>query len=316
MSFSEQELQRHCQTIINSRRAKGKIVILCEGGDNQVLKGRPSASSYRQLGKLPDANFYSACVPTWWNQGKPEFFVCGDKENVINTYFKLKKMHEFESADSYLDINKLFAIIDLDLQPAYPFENYPIANSEQLFNTLYQKNSPQLENIKKNPIFITGLIYKEAYFFTPDLQTLFDNYTHPILFNEQPIQLNSLYQLMVNSLATDKNISVNFKIVCNRIHYLNELDFTDINTLQQSWLQTFNLASQEEKTQLIYALLSIHQVKDYWKAIKSNETEIIEERFKEQLTLAIGNFYAKLDRHSQHHLPSFFNALSTMPEHT
>jgi hypothetical protein len=80
--------------------------------------------------------------------------------------------------------------------------------------------------------------------------------------------------------------------------------------LQHSWLSAFNLATNEQKTQLIYALLSIHQVKDYWKTIKSNENEILEERFKEQLTLAIGNFYAKLDRHSEHHLPSFFNALS------
>lgn len=305
MSFSEQELQRHCETIIKSRRAKGKIVILCEGGDKQFLKGRPSASSYRQLGKLPDANFYTACIPTWWETGRPEFFVCGDKEDVINSFFTLRNISENEAANSYVDKNKVFAIIDLDLQPAKQLENYPVADTEQLFNTLYQKNIPQLENIKQNRIFITGLIYKEAYFFTPDLQTLFDNYSHPVLFNQQAIQLNNLYQLMANALATDKNISANFKIVCNRINYLNELDFTDINALQQSWLNTFNLADEAQKTQLIYALLNIHQVKDYWKAIKSNENEIIEERFKEQLTLAIGNFYATLDRHSPHHLPSF-----------
>jgi hypothetical protein len=80
--------------------------------------------------------------------------------------------------------------------------------------------------------------------------------------------------------------------------------------LQHCWLKAFNLATSEQKIQLIYGLLNIHQVKDYWKTIKSNENEILEERFKEQLTLAIGNFYAKLDRHSEHHLPSFFNALS------
>jgi hypothetical protein len=311
MSFSEQELQRHCETIIKSRRAKGKIVILCEGGDNQVLKGRPSVSSYRQLGKLPDANFYSACVPTWWNQGKPEFFVCGDKENVLNTYFELHKMHENERADSYLTKEKLFAIIDLDLQPPYPFKNYPITDSEQLFNTLYQKNTPQLAAIKQYPIFITGLIYKEAYFFTPDLQTLFDNHPQPILFNGEQMNLAIIYQTMAEKLIADKNLKAHFKIACNRISYLKQLDFTTIATLQESWLNAFNSANTAEKNQLIYALLSIHQVKEYWKTLKPKDNDIDEARFKEQLTLAIGNFYAKLDFGSEHHFPRFFNALAT-----
>jgi hypothetical protein len=300
MSLSAAELQQHCQAIISLSKISHRMIILCEG-DINAIKGR--VHLYRRMETLPDANFYKACIPQWWTEKKPIFVPCGDKEDVLNTYFALRETYQNK-------IYKLFAIIDLDLQPAKKLKNYPIADTEQLFNTLYQKNITQLENIKQNPIFITGLIYKEAYFFTPDLQTLFDNYTHPILFNEQPIQLNSLYQLMLNSLSTDKNIGANFKTVCNRINYLNELDFTNIDTLQQSWLNAFNLADEEQKTQLIHALLSIHQVKDYWKAIKSNENEIIEERFKEQLTLAIGNFYATLDRHSEHHLPSFFNALS------
>jgi hypothetical protein len=252
MSLSAEELKMHCNAIITLAKLSYRIIILCEGNIN-AIKGR--VHLYRRLEIFPDANFYKACIPEWWTEKRPSFIPCGDKTDVINTYFELKT----------LDFNKdkLFAIIDLDLQPAKQLENYPIADTEQLFNTLYQKNIPQLESIKQNRIFITGLIYKEAYFFTPDLQTLFDNYTHPVLFNEQQIELSNLYQFMVNSLETDKNISANFNMACNRINYLENLDFTDINALQQSWLNTFNLADEEQKTQLIYALLSIHQVKDY-----------------------------------------------------
>jgi hypothetical protein len=293
-----------------SRRAKGKIVILCEGGDNDVLIGRPSPSAYGQLEKLPDANFYKACIPQWWIQNRPEFFVCGDKTNVLNTYFELQKMHENERTDSYLDKDKLFALIDLDLQPAKVLENYPIKDTEKLFNTLYQENKPHLDNIKQHPIFITGLIYKEAYFFVPDLKEVFENYHLTILFDDLPFDLNAVYEKMGVSFGKDKNLESNYSIAKQRIAYLTQLDLSNITTLQSSWLEVFNLAEAEEKTALIYALLSIHQIKDYWKLIKSN-SEISEARFKEQLTLSIGNFYAKQPRESSHHLPSFFNALFT-----
>ncbi len=310
MSFSDTALQKHCDTIMKSSRAKGKIVILCEGGDNEVLIGRPSPSSYGQLEKLPDANFYKACIPQWWIQKRPEFFVCGDKTNVLNTYFELQKMHENERVDSYLDKNKLFALIDLDLQPAKVLENYPIENTELLLNTLYQENKPHTNNIKQNPIFTTGLIYKEAYFFVPDLKETFENYPLDILFDDLPFDLNAVYEKMGASFGMDKNLETNFSIAKQRIAYLTQLDLTNLTKLQSSWQTTFNLAQAEEKTALIYALLSIHQIKDYWKLIKSN-SEISEARFKEQLTLSIGNFYAKQPRESPHHLPSFFNALST-----
>ncbi len=310
MSFSDAELKKHCETIMQSRRAKGKIVILCEGGDNDILIGRPSPSAYGQLEKQPDANFYKACIPQWWIQKRPEFFVCGDKTNVLNTYFELQKMHENKRTDSYLDKNKIFALVDLDLEPAKVLENYPIENTEQLFNALYQENKPQLDNIKQHPIFITGLIYKEAYFFVPELKETFENYSLEILFDDLPFDLNAVYEKMGASFGMDKNLENNYSIAKQRISYLTQLDLTNITTLQSSWIEVFNLAQAEEKTALIYALLSIHQIKDYWKLIKS-DSEISEARFKEQLTLSIGSFYAKQPRESPHHLPSFFNALST-----
>jgi hypothetical protein len=301
MSLSAEELQQHCAAIIALQKLSHKIVILCEGNINDI-KGR--VHLYRRLEIFPDANFYKACIPEWWTEKRPTFIPCGDRTDVLNTYFELKKLNFSEG--------KLFAIIDLDLQPAKFLENYPIENTEQLFNALYQENKPHTNNIKQNPIFITGLIYKEAYFFAPDLKETFENYPLNILFDEFPFEFNAVYEKMVKSLDADNNLKQNFSIAQQRIAYLTQLDLTNISILQSSWQTIFNSAETDEKTALIYALLSIHQVKEYWKLIKCSSDAIAEARFKEQLTLAIGNFYAKQPPDSPHHLPSFFNALSAI----
>jgi hypothetical protein len=57
MSFTDDELEQHCQYILGERRIKNKIVILCEGGRYDG-KERLSPQSYRRMEELPDANFY------------------------------------------------------------------------------------------------------------------------------------------------------------------------------------------------------------------------------------------------------------------
>lgn len=303
MSLSAEELQHHCQTIINSSKISNKIIILCEGNINGI-KGR--VHLYRKLEEFPDANFYKACIPTWWTEKRPAFVPCGDRKDVIDTYFALQKLG--------INQEKLFAIIDLDLHLHY-FDNYLVEDTEQLFYIFYKEGKFQQPENSKHSIFITGLIYKEAYFLIPDLQTVFDSYGTPVFFNDNLANLENIYQTMAQSLSDDGNLkdSERFQRACNRVKHLNQLDFTTISTLQESWLEAFYSVDKLEKQQLIYALLTIHQVKDYWKALKPKDNDMNEERFKEQLTLAIGNFYAKLDRHSEHHLPSFFNALKGVP---
>lgn len=84
MSFSQEALERHCEITMQSRRIKGKIVVLCEGPYKaDQYKGRPSPHEYRKHEKWPDANFYKACV--WWDQYKPAFFNCGDRKDVLDT---------------------------------------------------------------------------------------------------------------------------------------------------------------------------------------------------------------------------------------
>ncbi len=65
---------------------------------------------------MPDSNFYNACVPHWWSQYRPQFFNCGDRKDVIDTYFALSELHAKDSTNSYLEPNRLFALVDLDIQ--------------------------------------------------------------------------------------------------------------------------------------------------------------------------------------------------------
>jgi hypothetical protein len=78
MSLSPEQLEQHCQVILQSPRIRKKIVVLCEG-DIIKIQGRPSPQSYKQMERLPDANFYEACVPTSWKEYRPQFFNCGDR---------------------------------------------------------------------------------------------------------------------------------------------------------------------------------------------------------------------------------------------
>jgi hypothetical protein len=137
MSLRLEQLEQHCKTILKSSRIKNKIVVLCEG-DIPKIQGRPSPQSYRRMEQMPDANFYKACVPQRWNQYRPQFFNCGDRKDVIDSYSTLIKLHEQDSDDSYLDPNKLFAIVDLDLQ-IQTIENYSFTDTEAIFCALYEK---------------------------------------------------------------------------------------------------------------------------------------------------------------------------------
>ncbi len=315
MSLSNAALQQHCQTIIKSRRAQNKIVILCEGNIH-ADEGRASPTSYRGLEALPDANFYKACVPKWWIQEQkpfPQFFICGDRQDVINTYFELQKMHEQLRDDSYLNKNKLFAIIDLDLPVCKFDDSYPVKDSEALFYSLYQQGKINQQAILEKSIFITGLIYKEAYFLIPDLQPVFDDYSPSVYFNNAPINLKEVYQEMGRKLINDGNLKQpdQFLRACKRIRHCEQLNSNSLDDLQQSWSTAFNTANESTQHILIYALLSIHQVKNYWKALEPHEEPSIPaERFKEQLTLKIADFYARQARDSPHHISCFFKALS------
>ena len=103
MSLNPEQLKEHCEIILKSPIIKKKIVVLCERPIPDI-EGRRSPQAYKKMEEMPDANFYKACVPRWWREKLPQFFNCGDRASVINTYLKLLKLHQQDTRNSYLQI--------------------------------------------------------------------------------------------------------------------------------------------------------------------------------------------------------------------
>lgn len=310
MGLTLEELIKHSEIIINSRRIKDKIVILCEGeGGVWNLKGRPSPQSYGKMEQMPDAYFYSACVPKWWTQYRPQFFNCGDRKDVLDTYFQVLELHYEDTPKSYLNPKKLFAIVDLDLQ-VQKIDNYDFADTDEIFFNLYKESKVNKNNASQHRIWVTGLIHKEAYFLTPELQSVFDNFPNHPYYQENILKLLDIYTDMVDAICNDLDLQKHLQKSHARVSYCHGLDCTDVYKLCKSWKAQFNYTQDEaRKTQLIIALLILKKAKFFWNQIKpSNDWTSSEQNFREQLSLAIARFYSEYNCDDSH-LPIFFKTL-------
>jgi hypothetical protein len=173
MSLTADELENHVKNIMSSKRIKYKAVILCEGDISSVKNVGLNPTMYRNLERKPYADFYKACLPKNMRKNNaPQFFNCGGRSDVIKVYSELKALHVAHPKNSYLDINKLFAIIDLDIQKAN-IDNYSFQDTEEIFDNLYNELEINHHNLDSHVIFTTGLIHKEAYFLLPDFSQKF-----------------------------------------------------------------------------------------------------------------------------------------------
>jgi len=309
MSLNPEQLKKHCEAILQSRRIKNKIVVLCEG-DIRKTQGRESPQAYKAMEQMPDANFYKACVPTWWRQKLPEFFNCGDRKDVLDTYSSLSILHEKDSANSYLDPKRLFAMIDLDLQ-LQTIDNYDFTDTEEIFLELYEKSEVKEQNAAQHRIWITGLIHKEAYFLTPELQPIFDNCCNEPIYQGNPAVLAKIYLDMADAICSDLDLQNNLQRAFDRISYCSGLDCTEVKNFQVSWKQRFqNAVDETHRNQSIAVLLTIKKAKDYWHQIKpSGDFSREDWVFREQLSLEIGSFYSEQSSHVKSHIPFFFKTL-------
>lgn len=314
MSLNPEQLKKHCKAILQSRRIKNKIVVLCEGVTPK-MQGRDSPQAYGAMEQMPDANFYKACVPTWWRQKLPEFFNCGDRKDVIDTYFTLSILHQQDSTNSYLDPDRLFAMIDLDLQ-LQTIDNYIFTDTEAIFRNLYEKSEVKEQNAAQHRIWITGLIHKEAYFLTPELQSVFEDYPNAPIYKENLASLTNIYQDMADAICSDldlKNNRNNRQRAFERISYCSGLDCTelDLDKFQDSWKHQFKSTKDvTRKHELIIALLTIKKAKEYWKQIMPPADWSGNEKvFRDQLSLEIGRFYSEQSSDVKSHIPFFFKTL-------
>ncbi len=309
MSLNPEQLKKHCDAILQSPRIKNKIVVLCEG-DIRETQGRESPQAYKAMEQMPDANFYKACVPTWWRQKRPEFFNCGDRKDVLDTYSTLSILHEKDTTNSYLDPDRLFAMIDLDLQ-LQTIDNYIFTDTEAIFRNLYEKSQVKEQNAAKHRIWITGWIHKEAYFLTPELQPIFDNCCNKPIYQGNPAVLANIYLDMADAICSDLDLQNNLQRAFDRISYCSGLDCTEVQAFQASWKERFqNAVDETHRNQSIAVLLTIKKAKDYWHQIKpfgdfSREDWV----FREQLSLEIGRFYSEQSSDVKSHIPFFFKTL-------
>ena len=309
MSLNPEQLKKHCEAILQSRRIKNKIVVLCEGITPKI-QGRESPQSYKAMEQMPDANFYKACVPTWWKQKLPEFFNCGDRKDVIDTYFTILTVHKQDSNNSYLDPDRLFAMIDLDLQ-MQAIDNYIFTDTESIFRNLYEKSEVKEQNAAQHRIWITGLIHKEAYFLTPELQSIFDNCCNQPIYQGNPAVLANIYLDMADAICSDLDLQNNLQRAFDRISYCSGLDCTETKKFKASWKERFqNAVDETHQNQSIAVLLTIKKAKDYWHQIKPSGDFSRDDRvFREQLSLEIGRFYAGQSSDVKYHIPFFFKTL-------
>jgi len=309
MSLNPEQLKKHCEAILQSRRIKNKIVVLCEG-DIRKTQGRESPQAYKAMEQMPDANFYKACVPTWWKQKLPEFFNCGDRKDVLDTYSTLPILHEKDTTNSYLDPDRLFAMIDLDLQ-LLTIDNYIFTDTEAIFRNLYEKSEVKEKNAAQHRIWITGLIHKEAYFLIPELQPIFDNCCNEPIYQGNPAVLAKIYLDMADAICSDLDLQNNLQRAFDRISYCSGLDCTEVTAFQASWKERFqNAVDETHRNQSIAVLLTIKKAKDYWHQIKPSGDFSREDLvFREQLSLEIGRFYSEQSSDVKSHIPFFFKTL-------
>jgi hypothetical protein len=307
MSFTEDELEQHCQYILGARRIKNKIVILCEGGRYDG-KERLSPQSYGRMEQLPDANFYDACIPNYWREKRPQFFNCGDRHDTLSTYFKLLELHERKPGSSYLSPELLFALVDIDLHTAkIEDKEYGFADTEEIFHDLYLDLKIQVDKLPQHRIWVTGLMHKEAYFLNPALQSIFDEYEIPIDYRENQIDLNLVYQDIIRDLELDPDLDRHFAKAVKRICHCDKLNVENPQLLAESWLKLYDFPAEIEP-KLIFALLAIAKSKPYWQKVMASSPA----HQREALSLQIARrFYAEQNGADCHryHLPCFFTYL-------
>ena len=310
MSLTEAELEQHCGFILKRTKIKNKIVVLCEGARSErgeIL----SPQLYGKMEQFPDADFYSNCIPSYWTQRKPCFFNCGDRNDTINTYFKLLEIHNREPEQSNLSIDLLFALIDIDLNTA-EIEDYTFSNTEIIFHDLYRDLRVNLDRLSAHRIWVTGFKHKEAYFINPALQQIFDKYPNPIIYQDVQLKLDAIYRNIVADLSADGDLHQHFDKVVKRISHCQELNCTNPSRLANSWHQEWEI-NKNYRNELVFGLLAVSPSKPYWEQVHPDENySRSASEFRNELYRHIAEeFYAKQDSLSclDYHLPCFFRYL-------
>ena len=291
---------KFCENLLRKYRAiKNRIVVLCEGDRNYLKVKTPQ--QYRKLDEYQDAAFWKETIPRWWRERKPVFIPCGGRSQVLKIREILLDLHYEDESNSYLCPEKLFVLIDLDLQRAI-IDNDSNYDTEQLYYDLYQNGLINSQAIAEHKTIVTGFIHKEAYFFEPDLQAFFDNGQYKISYQNKQLSLTDIYRDMLLKIENDEDLNGNFETAIVRIKDTLSITPSDCAELQNELNIIFNdpKINASNKRQVIEAILSIVKSKPFWEneiviASKEDLPEeylLTPEEYRDNLMLNIAKFYA------------------------
>jgi len=318
MPLSPEQREEFCRKILHLRRIKGCIVVLCEGDVAYIEVHTPQ--QMRKLESLPDANFWRAAIPQWWRNKKPVFIPCGDRNSVLQTFRRLKEIHEQDRENSYLSPEKLFALADLDIQSADLSEiSQHFQNTEELYHKMYEGFIVNQKVITDEHIILTGWIHKEAYFLEPDLQSLFDSSDYQLTFYGDKLQLDEIYKEMAANIPEEGDIRNHYAVVQTRIKKLMEWKTGSPLQLAELYMDEFGNTANNyaEKRKLTESLFTIKKAKPCWRKISISHTwqESSEESLRDALVLEIGRFWSEKCKAEQdgesvfYHMPQWFQIL-------
>lgn len=307
------EQQALVSAILRSPRVRNKLVVLCEGDPLPLEDGRaPSPQMYRRLESTPDANFYKACVPKSWHGNRlPSFFNCGGRSQVLYAFEALLAAHHANPSESYLSPEKLYALVDLDLEAGRMPADYPWSTTEDIHAALYHDGALKTDPDERHRIWVTALIHKEAFFVLPGVEAAWVGGGTSPYFRNAPLDLRALHQAVADRLDGDADIARQLHVVDERLRRFAagpHLQCSCGADLASSWRSLVERASDHEYPGLVRTLFAVAKVKPLWSEIAPDPAQGLTfpaETFRDQLALNIARTLAKLEPEA-HPLTSFF----------
>lgn len=298
--------------ILRSSRIRNRIVVLCEGDILPLGEGgAPSPQMYGRLEHIPDANFYKNCVPRdWHNYRLPQFFTCGGRSHVLSVYDRLIEHHQVDTKASYLTPEKLYALVDLDLQCDRMPTGYPWETTEAVHTALYQDGLVKGDPDENHRIWVTALIHKEAFFVLPSVTPAWTDGAIPY-FRNAPLDLRVLHEAVAQRLPTDGDVAGHLDVVAARLARFDAgtaLGWTSGESICTAWRAAVAQADADSYGRLLRALLSVAKVKPVWSEITPDPlwgSAISAENFRDQLELKIADVIARTAP-ADHPLSYFF----------
>jgi len=270
-----------------------------------------SPQTYGRLEQTPDSNFYKACVPRDWHGSRlPQFFNCGGRADVIHTFQALLRAHRAKPNDSYLSPGKLYALVDVDLQPGALPEGYPWATTEDVHAALYRDGVVHEVPEDRHRIWVTALVHKEAFFVLPSAETCWAEGLVPH-FKGAPLDLRQLHAEVARRLEGDADLASRLDKVGERLGRFavgTRLNASCGRDLHESWTAATAGSSGPEYEMLVRALLTVAKVKPVWKEIEPDSRAghaLPPETFRDQLGLRVAGQISDLAP-SEHPLAGFF----------